>query len=70
MSTSITNFAHPTRMGFIKLAPSGKEFFGTVIRAGKMQKTVTVSYSFFSCIIGANFKMGLQLQSRSVVQHK
>ena len=43
MSSSIFNMSHPLRTGFIRLAPSGKELFGTVIRQGKMAKTVTVS---------------------------
>ena len=43
MSVSINNLAHPLRTGHIRLAPSGKELFGTVIRHGKMAKTVTVS---------------------------
>ena len=43
MSTSIYNLTHPQRSGFIRLAPSGHELFGTVIRQGKMDKTVTVS---------------------------
>lgn len=51
MSTSLTNLRHPTRTGFIKLAPHFIEKYGTVIRTGRMQKTATVrcsSYSWFS----------------------
>lgn len=43
MSTSIWNLKHPLRTGHISLAHSGKEKFGTVIRHGRMNKTVTVS---------------------------
>ena len=32
MSANIWNLAHPLRTGFVKLAPNGKEKFGTVIR--------------------------------------
>eukprot|EP00806_Schmidingerella_arcuata_P006581 Macronucleus_6996.p1 GENE.Macronucleus_6996~~Macronucleus_6996.p1 ORF type:complete len:144 (+),score=36.99 Macronucleus_6996:1-432(+) len=45
MSHNIWNLAHPQRTGNIRLAPSGKEIFGTVIRQGKMDKTVTVRAS-------------------------
>ena len=44
MASSIYNLKHPLRTGNIRLAPSGKELFGTVIRDGKMNKTVTVSH--------------------------
>ena len=47
MSHNIWNLAHPQRTGNIRLAPSGKEIFGTVIRHGKMDKTVTVSINPF-----------------------
>ena len=43
MSLNIWNFMSPQRTGYVRLAPSGKELFGTVIRHGKMDKTVTVS---------------------------
>ena len=43
MSHNIYNLKHPQRTGFIRIANSGKEIFGTVIRQGKMDKTVTVS---------------------------
>ena len=43
MSHNIWNLAHPQRTGYIRLASSGKELFGTVIRHGKMDKSVTVS---------------------------
>ena len=42
MSHNIYNLKHPQRTGFIKIAGTGKEVFGTVIRHGKMDKTVTV----------------------------
>ena len=44
MSSSITNWANPLRNGFVKIAPNGREVYGTVIRAGLNQKTVTVSH--------------------------
>ena len=43
MSHNIYNLKHPHATGFVKIANSGKEKFGTVIRHGKMDKTVTVS---------------------------
>ena len=42
MSTSIWNLTHPLRTGYIPLK-LGAEFYGTVIRHGRMKKTVTVS---------------------------
>ena len=42
MSSSIWNLTHPLRSGHIPLKQSGGELFGTVIRHGKMKKTVTV----------------------------
>merc|ERR1712086_681322 len=41
MSSNIWNLTHPLRTGFVKLAP-GKEKFCTIIRQGRMDKTVTV----------------------------
>lgn len=41
MSSSIWNLTHPLRTGHIPLKP-GAEMFGTVIRHGRMKKTVTV----------------------------
>jgi hypothetical protein len=43
MSSSIWNLSHPLRTGHIHLKQGGGEMFGTVIRHGKMAKTVTVS---------------------------
>jgi hypothetical protein len=48
MSTSIWNLAHPLRTGHIPLAKSGLELFGTVIRHGRMKKTVSVFYYLFA----------------------
>ena len=55
MSHNIWNLAHPQRTGNLRLAPHGKEIFGTVIRHGKMNKTVTVrhrlkAYAIFRCV--------------------
>lgn len=43
MSSSIWNLTHPLRSGHVKIKHSGAELFGTVIRHGRMKKTVTVS---------------------------
>ncbi len=40
--TSIWNFQEPLRLGSIRLAKAGKEKYGTVIKSGYMNKTVTV----------------------------
>ena len=40
--SSIWNLANPLRTGSIKLLPSGRELFGTVIKHGVSDKTVTV----------------------------
>ena len=40
--SNIWNFKDPLKCGFIKLAPGGREKYGTVIRSGFMKKTVTV----------------------------
>ena len=47
MSSSIWNLTHPLRTGHIPLKAGGGELFGTVIRHGKMKKTVTVSQETF-----------------------
>lgn len=36
------NFTNPIQSGHVRLASFGKELYGTVIRAGRMKKTVTV----------------------------
>ena len=54
MSANIWNLTHPLRAGFIKLAPNGKELYGTVIRQGRMNKTVTVRVSSYHW----NYKVG------------
>ncbi len=43
MSSSIWNLTHSLRTGHIPLKKGGAEAFGTVIRHGRMNKTVTVS---------------------------
>ena len=43
MSTNIYNLLHPARQGWNKMARGGKELFGTVVKHGLMDKTVTVS---------------------------
>ena len=40
--SNIWNLAHPLRRGNVQLASGGQELFGTVIRHGRMNKTVTV----------------------------
>ncbi len=40
--SSIWNYKDPLKCGFIKLAPGGREKYGTVIKSGFMKKTVTV----------------------------
>jgi small subunit ribosomal protein S17 len=40
--SNIWNFKDPLKCGFVKLASSGREKFGTVIKSGFMRKTVTV----------------------------
>jgi hypothetical protein len=47
--TSVWNLLNPIRNGGtgLKLLGSGRELFGTVIRSGKMNKTVTVIDWFF-----------------------
>lgn len=42
MSSSIWNLTHPLRSGHVHLKHGGCELFGTVIRHGRMRKTVTV----------------------------
>jgi small subunit ribosomal protein S17 len=46
MST-IWNILNPIRTGHVPLAPSGRELFGTVIKSGVNQKTVTVQVDRF-----------------------
>jgi hypothetical protein len=46
MSSSIWNLTHPLRSGHIPLRQGGCEAFGTVIRHGRMKKTVTVSIDY------------------------
>ena len=62
MASSIYNLRHPLRTGNIRLAPSGKELFGTVIRDGKMNKTVTVSSITYErlMLIGSCFELPLE----------
>ena len=43
-----TNFKHPLRTGYLKLAHSGVEKFGTVVRTGRNRKTCTVEVSNYS----------------------
>ena len=43
MSTNIYNLLHPVRQGWNKMARGGKDMFGTVVKHGLMDKTVTVS---------------------------
>ena len=57
MSSNIFNLTHPLRTGFIKLAPGGKEMYGTVIRHGRMNKTVTVRINSYHW----NYKVGFWL---------
>mmetsp|Transcript_5532 Transcript_5532/g.3893 ORF Transcript_5532/g.3893 Transcript_5532/m.3893 type:complete len:109 (+) Transcript_5532:26-352(+) len=59
MSASIYNFAHPLRKGHIRLADSGRELFGTVIKQGVNDKTVTVRVSRY----GFNHKIGIWFSS-------
>jgi len=50
MASSIWNLSSAFRSGIsgLKLLRSGRELFGTVIRHGKMNKTVTVCSGFFN----------------------
>ena len=54
MSSNIWNLKHPLRTGFIKLAPWGKEKYGTVVRQGRNDRTVTVRVSSYHY----NYKVG------------
>ena len=47
MSGNIYNLTHPLRSGRVRLAPT-REMFGTVIRQGRMDKTVTVRVSSYT----------------------
>ena len=42
MSSNIWNLRHYMRTGWIRLAPHGREKYGTVVRQGRMDKTVSV----------------------------
>lgn len=44
MSSNIWNLTHPIRSGHVPLKYGGNELFGTVIRHGRMSKTVTVKH--------------------------
>jgi small subunit ribosomal protein S17 len=54
MSSNIWNLSHPLRTGFIKLAPYGKELYGTVVKQGLNDKTVSVRISSYHW----NYKVG------------
>lgn len=43
----IWNFTNPLRTGSLKLATSGRELYGTVVKAGVNKKTVTVKVNRF-----------------------
>lgn len=45
--SSIWNLTHPLRTGLMNLAPAGRELYGTVIKSGVNQKTVTVRVNRF-----------------------
>ena len=51
---NIWNLQHPLRTGFVKIAPHGLEKYGTVIKQGFKNKTVTVRVSSY----GYNYKIG------------
>ena len=55
MSANIYNLRHPLRTGFIKLAPYNREMYGTVIRHGRMNKTVTVRVNSYHWSYKCNF---------------
>ena len=59
MSTSITNLTNVLRNGHVRIMPNGRELFGTVIRAGKMNKTVTVRVSRYSFNYKAKVWLGI-----------
>lgn len=42
MSSNIWNLTHPLRSGHVSLKQGGGELYGSVIRHGRMSKTVTV----------------------------
>ena len=44
--SSVWNLLNPLRTGFLRIAPSGKELYGTVIKHGRNPKTVTVRILF------------------------
>lgn len=43
--SSLWNLLSPARSGIVKIAGSGNELFGTVIRHGLINKTITVRVS-------------------------
>ena len=45
--SSVWNFANPLTSGALKLAKSGRELYGTVVKAGVNKKTVTVKVNRF-----------------------
>jgi ribosomal protein S17 len=66
MSSNIWNLKHPLRTGFIKIAPNGKEKYGTVVRQGRMDKTVTVRVNSYHW----NYKVGFWVtKSRNFHSH-
>ena len=64
--SNIWNLSHPLRSGFVEIAPYGKEFFGTVIRRGHIDKTATVRVSFYSYQRRARGWIG---KSRNILVH-
>src|SRR4051794_16252469 len=48
--SNIWNFKDPLKTGFVKLAPAGREKFGTVIKSGFMKKTVTVKIDAYTWV--------------------
>ena len=54
MSSNIWNLQHHLRTGFIKIAPNGKELYGTIIRQGLNDRTVTVRINSYHW----NYKVG------------
>jgi small subunit ribosomal protein S17 len=45
--SSLWNFTNPLRTGCFRLQKSGRELYGTVVKAGVNQKTVTVRVNRF-----------------------
>ena len=54
MSSNIWNLKHPLRTGFVKLV-AGKEKFGSVVKQGYMDKTVSVRVNSYHY----NYKIGI-----------